>query len=321
MVESELFLVHYSFGHHGHESVAMIPQIRTQAEGFFSQDPSVRNIIMFEDAHLKDSDSQRVKGFIERGYSHVDSYIHAVNSVQRGRMLAPNQLARSKRQLLSGSETAFAFSLLSMIDDLSQVFPLDHFRESHPDSVVRDLIRKQKLWERAERDAFKMATIGRFDMAAALEMEYLRGLASDVRVRNASYINMLKEAQEQSRLNGQETRFLTRVGSHHDRILGYIEADPEIDLQTPQLTWEYDPGTEQKLPSKELLAILEDNPEAEFDQERILRGMYGDVIFNVIPKLPPEVLDGTNRIELAHAWATTLSMDKILEAFDPRPKR
>ena len=321
MGESELFLAHYSFGRHGHYSVEVIPKIKAQAEEFFSKDPTVMNIFMIEDAHLKQSDSERVRGFIERGFSHLDSYIHAVSSAQKGRMLSPKDLARAKRQLLSGPETAFASGLLSTMDDLSQTITIEHLRENHSDNVVRDLVRKQRVWQQADSDAFKMAGIGRFDKAAELEMEYLRGLAADVRVRNATYVTMLKEAQEQARLSGQETRFLTRVGSHHDRILRYIEDDPEIDLKPPQLTWDYDLGTEQKLPSRELLIILEDDPEARFDQERILRGMFGDVIFTAIPKMPSETLEGTNRVELACAWATTLSMNEILNTLDIRPKK
>jgi len=41
MSEAELFLARYSFGSHGQDAVSMIPQIRTEAEQFFSEDPIV----------------------------------------------------------------------------------------------------------------------------------------------------------------------------------------------------------------------------------------------------------------------------------------
>lgn len=321
MDESELFFAHYSFGRHGRDSVGVISQIKIQAEDFFSDNQLVRNVFIIEDAHLADSDFQKVRGFRERNLSCVDSYIQAVHSAQKGRIFPPNELLRRKRQLLGDPQTAFALSLLSMVDELPQIFHPELLLEHYPNPVARNLSRKKRAWDQAEKYAFQMAFVGRFDKAVELELEYLRGFAADITVRNATYISMLKEAQEQCLTSGQQTRVFTRVGSHHDRLLRYIEEDPEIELKPPQLTWTYDPGSERKLPAKELLIALEDNPGITFDQERVLRGMFGDMMYNGIPSLPADVLEETDRIELACEWATTLPIEKILETLDQRPKR
>jgi len=71
------------------------------------------------------------------------------------------------------------------------------------------------------------------------------------------------------------------------------------------------------------LSALEDDPHCEFDQERILRSLFGDVIYLSIPKLPAKVLEGCTRTELAYHWATTLPMVEITRTLtdSTRPNR
>jgi len=291
-----LVAIHFSLGAHTYKDVALLPQIRRQAENFWGpQGSNHQDFYWKEDKGTSESLIKVFSQFVADGEPLLDAYIQAdhVRNPSLRRRLTPKELAGARRFFLledggtgnmtTDSQIASALFLRRewvMLDEIGKSRQFEVIPEAYPDPIAKVRIQQEReLYKNTSSilDQVKKGSIN--SQVLRLYREgMIASLATSNGERNAAFLDTMAERAQNAQETGKPTRIFVRIGALHFLLVERLKAQ----LPAASVTSQFDEGCDILLPEDRIILAFENDPKAMFPKEDWIKAVMSIYIDNVL---------------------------------------